>query len=180
MAIASVKPAHTVEAPLIHPGAAHSTGTLARGSGSASPIGPSAGFPTPTSSSRSRSPWSRSASFNGAPAAAVAKSFGDGFWSLITFTMQMAMVVIGGYVVATSPPAARLIDALARVPRSGRGAVAFVAAEHAHLAAQLGHQPDLLRPAGARAGAARPICAWTIAPPARPPISASARPGRWA
>jgi short-chain fatty acids transporter len=30
--------------------------------------------------------------------------------------MQMAFVVIGGYVVASSPPAARLIDRLARIP----------------------------------------------------------------
>src|SRR5918911_1298573 len=37
---------------------------------------------------------------NGAPAAAVAQTFGDGFWSLIPFTMQMAFVTIGGYVVA--------------------------------------------------------------------------------
>ena len=65
---------------------------------------------------------------NGASAVAVATSFGDGFWSLITFTMQMAMVVISGYVVASSPPAAKLIDALAGLPRSGRAAVAFVAA----------------------------------------------------
>ena len=57
---------------------------------------------------------------NGAPVVAVATSFGDGFWSLITFTMQMAMVVISGYVVASSPPAAKVIDALARLPRSGR------------------------------------------------------------
>ena len=65
---------------------------------------------------------------NGASPVAVATSFGDGFWSLITFTMQMAMVVISGYVVASSPPAAKLIDGLAALPRSGRGAVAFVAA----------------------------------------------------
>src|SRR5882757_6524651 len=65
---------------------------------------------------------------NGAPAAAVATSFGDGYWSLITFTMQMAMVVISGYVVASSPPAAKLIDRLAELPRNGRAAVAFVAA----------------------------------------------------
>ncbi|MGI4814625.1 MAG: short-chain fatty acid transporter [Janthinobacterium lividum] len=57
----------------------------------------------------------------------TAKAFGDGFWSLIPFTMQMAFVVIGGYVVASSPPAARLIDLLARVPRSGRSAVCWVA-----------------------------------------------------
>src|ERR1700675_2057302 len=43
---------------------------------------------------------------NGAPAAAVAASFGDGFWSLITFNMEMVMLVISGYVVACSPPAA--------------------------------------------------------------------------
>jgi short-chain fatty acids transporter len=65
---------------------------------------------------------------NGAPPEAIAGAFGDGFWSLIVFTMQMAMVVISGYVVASSPPAARLIDGLAAMPRSGRGAVAFVAA----------------------------------------------------
>jgi short-chain fatty acids transporter len=65
---------------------------------------------------------------NGASPAAVATSFGDGFWSLITFTMQMVMVVVSGYVVASSPPAARLIDALAGLPRSGRGAVPFLAA----------------------------------------------------
>jgi short-chain fatty acids transporter len=57
----------------------------------------------------------------------VAVSFGDGFWSLIPFTMQMAFIVIGGYVVATAPIVAKLIDKLAAVPRSGRGAVAFVA-----------------------------------------------------
>ena len=41
--------------------------------------------------------------------------------------MQMAFVVIGGYVVASSGPASRLIDLLARVPKNGRSAVAWVA-----------------------------------------------------
>jgi short-chain fatty acids transporter len=63
----------------------------------------------------------------GVPAAEVASAFGEGFWSLIPFTMQMAIVVISGYVVASSPPAEKLIGALARLPRSGRGAVAYVA-----------------------------------------------------
>src|SRR5438876_1714612 len=53
------------------------------------------------------------AMLNGAVPMAVAKSFGDGFWSLIIFTMQMAIVAIGGYVAASSPPAAKLIDGLA-------------------------------------------------------------------
>ena len=68
------------------------------------------------------------AMLNGAPPMTVAKSFGDGFWSLITFTMQMAFVAIGGYVVATSPPAQRLIRAIARVPGTGKGAVGLIAA----------------------------------------------------
>lgn len=63
----------------------------------------------------------------GAPPTAIATAFGEGFWSLIPFTMQMAIVVISGYVVASSPPAARLIAALARIPRTERSAVAYIA-----------------------------------------------------
>src|SRR5262245_40985858 len=64
---------------------------------------------------------------NGAPLSAVSQAFGDGFWSLITFTMQMAFVAIGGYVVATSTPAERLIGWLADLPKTGVGAVGLVA-----------------------------------------------------
>src|SRR5690606_11222591 len=63
----------------------------------------------------------------GASPGETAHAFGEGFWSLIPFTMQMAFVVIGGYVVATAPVVARLIARLARMPRTGRGAVCFVA-----------------------------------------------------
>jgi short-chain fatty acids transporter len=62
----------------------------------------------------------------GAGPVTTVEAFGDGFWSLIPFTLQMAFVVIGGYVLAAAPPVARLIDALARWPRTGRGAVCFV------------------------------------------------------
>src|ERR1700730_5926798 len=65
---------------------------------------------------------------NGASPLAVSRAFGEGFWSLITFTMQMAFVAIGGYVVATSAPAERLIRGLARTTTSGPGAVGLVAA----------------------------------------------------
>jgi short-chain fatty acids transporter len=54
---------------------------------------------------------------NGASPLAVSVAFGNGFWSLITFTMQMAFVAIGGYVVATSAPAQRLIGWLADLPK---------------------------------------------------------------
>ncbi|HEY9130445.1 MAG TPA: TIGR00366 family protein [Dyella sp.] len=62
----------------------------------------------------------------GATPQVTVTAFGDGFWSLIPFTMQMAFVVIGGYVVATAPVVARLIDWLARAPRSGRAAICYV------------------------------------------------------
>lgn len=65
---------------------------------------------------------------NGASPQNVSVAFGNGFWSLITFTMQMAFVVIGGYVVATSAPAAALIRRLAAAPKNGTIAVGMVAA----------------------------------------------------
>jgi len=63
----------------------------------------------------------------GVPLQDTSKAFGQGFWSLIPFTMQMTFVVIGGYVVASSAPATRLIERLAQLPRNGRSAVAWVA-----------------------------------------------------
>src|SRR6516164_517203 len=64
---------------------------------------------------------------NGASPIAVSTAFGNGFWSLITFTMQMAFVAIGGYVVATSTPAQKLIGWLSDLPKTGAGAVGLVA-----------------------------------------------------
>jgi len=64
----------------------------------------------------------------GVPATKLVAEFGTGFWSLVNFTMQMAIVIIGGFVVASSPPVARLTSWLASIPKSARSAVAFVAA----------------------------------------------------
>jgi short-chain fatty acids transporter len=66
--------------------------------------------------------------FLGVAPVKLATEFGNGFWSLVNFTMQMALVIIGGFVVASSPPVARLTARLASIPKSPRGAVAFVAA----------------------------------------------------
>jgi short-chain fatty acids transporter len=57
----------------------------------------------------------------------LVSEFGGSFWSLVPFTMQMALVIVGGFVVAGSPPVARLIVRLASVPKTPRAAVAFVA-----------------------------------------------------
>jgi short-chain fatty acids transporter len=65
--------------------------------------------------------------FAGSPARELVREFGDGFWNLIPFTMQMAIIIVGGYVVATSPPVSGLIRWLATVPKSPRAAIAFVA-----------------------------------------------------
>ena len=67
------------------------------------------------------------AAFIGVPPLNVARNFEAGFWSLIPFTMQMSFVIIGGYITADSPPVTRLIQRLATVPRSGRGAVVLIA-----------------------------------------------------
>ncbi|MFF3225722.1 short-chain fatty acid transporter [Nocardia suismassiliense] len=64
---------------------------------------------------------------NGSSPKTVVNAFGDGFWDLTAFTLQMAMVVLTGYVVATSPPVARLIERLATVPQTASSAVGFVA-----------------------------------------------------
>jgi short-chain fatty acids transporter len=56
----------------------------------------------------------------------VVDAWGRGFWELIPFTMQMALIIITGHVLATSPPMGRLIRAVAGWPRSPRTAVAVV------------------------------------------------------
>jgi short-chain fatty acids transporter len=63
----------------------------------------------------------------GAGPAAIAQSFGAGFWSVIPFTMQMAFIIIGGYVIADSPPVYAGVTRLAALPRTGASAVALVA-----------------------------------------------------
>jgi len=54
-------------------------------------------------------------------------AWGKGFWELLKFTMQMVLILVTGYVVATARPVYRLIVRLSAVPRSPRGAVTMVA-----------------------------------------------------
>ena len=44
---------------------------------------------------------------------------GKSFWSLVPFTMQMVMIIIGGYVLATTPLVHRFIRGWPRSPRTG-------------------------------------------------------------
>lgn len=52
---------------------------------------------------------------------------GKSFWTLAPFTMQMVMIIIGGYVVAAAPLVSRCIQKIAALPRSPRTAVAWIA-----------------------------------------------------
>jgi len=52
---------------------------------------------------------------------------GKSFWSLIPFTMQMVMIIIGGYVVASTPLVQGALEKLAGVPKNPRQAIALVA-----------------------------------------------------
>lgn len=52
---------------------------------------------------------------------------GKGFWSLIPFTMQMVMIIIGGYVVASTPLVQRAMQRLADIPKTPRQAIALIA-----------------------------------------------------
>jgi short-chain fatty acids transporter len=56
-----------------------------------------------------------------------AQWFGTGFWDLVAFTMQMSMIIVTGYAVATAPPVYALVTRMAAIPRTGPGAAAFVA-----------------------------------------------------
>ena len=62
-----------------------------------------------------------------APVPLLLESWGKGFWELIPFAMQMALIIVTGYVLATSRPVARAITRLARIPRTARGATVMVA-----------------------------------------------------
>jgi len=52
---------------------------------------------------------------------------GKSFWILIPFTMQMALIIIGGYVVATTPAVYMIIQKVAGITTNPRVAVAWIA-----------------------------------------------------
>ena len=63
----------------------------------------------------------------GSPVIQTAQWFGAGFWDLVPFTMQMTMIIVTGYAVATAPPVYFIIRRMAHVPKNGKSAAAFVA-----------------------------------------------------
>ncbi|MBE3571163.1 MAG: short-chain fatty acid transporter [Bacillales bacterium] len=57
----------------------------------------------------------------------IGVDFGTHFWNLVPFAMQMAFIIITGYVVASAKPVHKLIVRLSYIPKTPKGAVAFVA-----------------------------------------------------
>ena len=56
----------------------------------------------------------------------VLRMWGDGFWNLLTFSMQMLLVLVTGFMLANSPPVKRLLQRLANVARTPGGAIMLV------------------------------------------------------
>lgn len=59
--------------------------------------------------------------------AQIGVDFGSHFWDLVPFAMQMVFIVITGYVVASAKPVYKVIVKLSTIPKTPKGAVAFVA-----------------------------------------------------
>ena len=56
----------------------------------------------------------------------VANAWGESMWSLLGFSMQMALVLVLGTALATAPPVKRAINAAAEVPKSPTSAIIFI------------------------------------------------------
>ncbi|MBB3142404.1 short-chain fatty acid transporter [Halomonas organivorans] len=56
----------------------------------------------------------------------VLRFWGDGFWNLLTFSMQMLLVLVTGFMLASSPPVKRLLQRLAGLARNPGAAIVLV------------------------------------------------------
>lgn len=57
---------------------------------------------------------------------AVLRFWGDGFWGLLTFSMQMLLVLVTGFMLASSPPVKRILQKIASTAKSPGGAIILV------------------------------------------------------
>ena len=64
--------------------------------------------------------------FEGNSPQAVMRQWGNGFWGLLTFSMQMLLVLVTGYILASSPPIKRLLQGLAGFAGSPGSAIILV------------------------------------------------------
>ncbi|MFB9865998.1 short-chain fatty acid transporter [Vreelandella sulfidaeris] len=57
---------------------------------------------------------------------AVLRFWGDGFWGLLTFSMQMLLVLVTGFMLASSPPVKRILQKIAGTAKTPGGAIILV------------------------------------------------------
>ncbi|WP_442488702.1 short-chain fatty acid transporter [Halomonas litopenaei] len=57
---------------------------------------------------------------------AVLTYWGDGFWNLLSFSMQMLLVLVTGFMLASSPPVKRLLQSLAGLANNAGAAILLV------------------------------------------------------
>ena len=53
--------------------------------------------------------------------------WGNGLWVLLSFGMQMCLIIMTGYIVATTPIMSRALNALAGMPKTPKGCIALMA-----------------------------------------------------
>ncbi|WP_069383121.1 short-chain fatty acid transporter [Halomonas caseinilytica] len=56
----------------------------------------------------------------------VLRFWGDGFWNLLSFSMQMLLVLVTGFMLASSPPVKRLLQRLAGLANNAGAAIVLV------------------------------------------------------
>ncbi|MFS4437287.1 short-chain fatty acid transporter [Paracoccaceae bacterium GXU_MW_L88] len=64
--------------------------------------------------------------FEGQGPAQMATHWGDGFWSLLSFAMQMMLVLVTGHVMASTPLLSKLMNSLARLASTPAQAIVLV------------------------------------------------------
>jgi short-chain fatty acids transporter len=65
--------------------------------------------------------------FTKATAFQLIQNWGSGFWVLLSFGMQMCLIIMTGYILATTPVFSRLLNGLAGLPKGNKGAIALMA-----------------------------------------------------
>ncbi len=64
--------------------------------------------------------------FEGAGPMQVVQFWGDGFWGLLTFSMQMLLILVTGFILASSPPVKKFLAYLASLANTPGGAIVLV------------------------------------------------------
>ncbi len=57
------------------------------------------------------------------PLADMVKFWGNGFWELLPFAMQMALIILTGYIVAASAPVAALLERIAKLAQGPKSSI---------------------------------------------------------